>query len=319
MVVRSIVSGMQLVCVKPAMQPLKYFCGNTADNSCDIMTFSSDGVCCRTACLTINFTPDFQFAAMTPSQVKATLDNADEAAVFRHISHVIIGGGCIDSRLEEKLQRMPNAIWSTYGMTETLSHIAMRRVNGEHASYWYTPMEGVSVSLTADNSLVVDAPSICSSPLVTNDIAEINGHGQFRIIGRKDNVVNSGGVKIQIEDVENALRNMLPDAMAEHFVITGCPDERFGEVVVMLTDWENDIPALSEAVSVLPPYWRPKKVVSVASLPKTFQETGSGFCTITGVCKTVIQEVAVLNMYNMLLKVYLHIGCRKGIICILHP
>lgn len=269
MVVRSIVSGMPLVCVKPSMHPLKYFCEHTDDTLCEVMTFSSGGVRNRVSCPAADVSPDFLFAAMVPSQVKASLDCPEEASVFRRISNMIIGGGHIDAALEDRLQNMSNAIWSTYGMTETLSHIAMRRVNGEHASCWYTPMDGVRVSLTAEHTLVIDAPLLCPSQLVTNDIAEINSHGRFRILGRKDNVINSGGVKIQIEEVESAIRAMLPDEMAEHFAITGCSDERFGEVVAMLTDSEDAVAVFSEALSALPSYWKPKKILYVSSLPQT--------------------------------------------------
>ena len=72
-------------------------------------------------------------------------------------------------------------------MTETLSHIALRRLNGPEASDWYTPFESIQIRLSKENTLVIYAPEICGKELVTNDIAEINGQNQFRILGRKDN------------------------------------------------------------------------------------------------------------------------------------
>ena len=81
------------------------------------------------------------------------------------------------------------------GMTETLSHIALRRLNGPEASDWYTPFESIQIRLSKENTLVIYAPEICEKGLVTNDIAEINGQNQFRILGRKDNTINTGGVK----------------------------------------------------------------------------------------------------------------------------
>ncbi|MCM1312289.1 MAG: AMP-binding protein [Bacteroides sp.] len=267
MVVRSIIAGMNLISVKPAMQPLKYFCGTADDNRYDIWQFASGK-----QSENISIPIGLKFAAMVPSQARATLDSPEETAIFRGINNIIIGGGSIDTKLEAQLRDMPNAIWSTYGMTETLSHIAMRRVSGKTASQWYTPMKGISLSLAADGALVIDAPRLCPSPLTTNDIAEFNASGQFRILGRKDNVINSGGVKIQIEEVERKLSDALPNDMAEHFAITSCPDERFGEAVVILTDRAEIVPALPEAISQLPPYWRPKRIQVVAQLPKT----GSG-------------------------------------------
>lgn len=126
------------------------------------------------------------------------------------INHLIIGGGAIDDKMERELRDFPNAVWSTYGMTETLSHIALRRLNGSEASCWYTPFENVDVSVNEDGCLVIDAPKVSDSRIVTNDIAEIGKDGRhFRILGRKDNVIDSGGIKIQIEEVEALLKKYL--------------------------------------------------------------------------------------------------------------
>ena len=107
-------------------------------------------------------------------------------------------------------------------MTETLSHIALRRLNGPEASDWYTPFESIQIRLSKENTLVIYAPEICGKELVTNDIAEINGQNQFRILGRKDNTINTGGVKVQIEQVEAALKEHL----SVPFLITSAPDEK---------------------------------------------------------------------------------------------
>ena len=87
-------------------------------------------------------------------------------------------------------------------MTETLSHIAMRRLNGPEASEWYTPFPGVDTSLEPDGNLVIHAPAVNPDELPTNDLAKFDAQGRFRILGRRDNIVNTGGVKVQIEQVE---------------------------------------------------------------------------------------------------------------------
>ena len=89
------------------------------------------------------------------------------------VRHLIIGGGAIDDELARELRQFPNAVWSTYGMTETLSHIALRRLSGPEASEWYTPFKGVEVTTDGDGCLVIDAPQVCAETLVTNDIAEV--------------------------------------------------------------------------------------------------------------------------------------------------
>ena len=145
MVVRAIERDLQLMVVEPNGHPLK----------------QGDGV---------------TFAAMVPMQVYNSLQVPAECERLKQIKHLIIGGGAIDETLAEALKAFPNNVWSTYGMTETLSHIALRRLSGPEASDWYTPFPSVKVSVNDEGCLVIDAPEVCAERLVTNDIAEI----QFR-------------------------------------------------------------------------------------------------------------------------------------------
>jgi O-succinylbenzoic acid--CoA ligase len=189
------------------------------------------------------------------------------------IKHLIIGGGAIDEAMAEELKSFPNAVWSTYGMTETLSHIALRRLSGPECSDWYTPFPSVGVSQDDDGCLVIDAPAVHDGILVTNDIVELipplpvgGGQGRaFRILGRKDNVICSGGVKIQIEEVERLLRKhtQLP------FLISKCSDKKFGEAVVLLTE-SDDLDSLRLLCQqVLPHFWQPRHYLHVGKLPFT--------------------------------------------------
>ena len=263
MVVRSIERKLRLFSVKPSGHPL-------SDES-----------------LTKMVEMDFDFVAMVPMQVYNTLQVPQERERLSRIKHLIIGGGAIDDALAEELRSLPGAVWSTYGMTETLSHIALRRLNGEEASEWYQPFDSVGVSLNSDGCLVIDAPLVCSEPLVTNDIAEIkqqetsshssdassslktsSPHVLFRIKGRKGNVICSGGIKIQIEEVENLLRQHL-DAP---FLLAKKKDEKFGEIAVLVTE-SGDLEGV-EAIcrQVLPKYWVPRQYLHFDQLPMT--ETG---------------------------------------------
>ncbi len=172
MVVRAIVCGLRLIEVPPSGHPLAG----------------------------LKSAPTF--AAMVPMQVYNSLRVSEERRLLGSISHLIIGGGAIDNDMAAELACFGNAVWSTYGMTETLSHIALRRLSGPEASEWYTPFDGVSVSLTPDGCLAIDAPDVCATTITTNDIARLAPDGRrFRIIGRKDNVICSGGIKIQAEEV----------------------------------------------------------------------------------------------------------------------
>ncbi len=219
------------------------------------------------------------FAAMVPLQVWNLLQQAPERLL--QIRHLIIGGGAVNDELAAALKDLPNAVWSTYGMTETLSHIALRRLNGPERSEWYTPFEGVDVSLNEEGRLVIHAPAVHDGPLVTNDIAELSTANcqlstvnfqlstqKFRILGRKDNVICSGGIKIQIEEVERLLHPHLH----EPYMITKTPDTKLGEQVVLLTE-SHDIPTIQGVCrQVLPKYWQPRKYLSVDQIPIT--ETG---------------------------------------------
>ena len=229
------------------------------------------------------------FAAMVPMQVYNTLQVPEERERLSRIRHLIIGGGAIDAALEQELQSLPGdiAIWSTYGMTETLSHIALRRSNGDEPSEWYQPFDSVRISQTEEGCLVIDAPQVCAETLVTNDIVEIEPYIynkveklRFRIKGRKDNVICSGGIKIQIEEVETLLKPHLE----KPFMLAKKKDGKFGEIAVLLSE-DEDIKRVEATVRRLLSdesekssdhkkykYWIPKEFRYVEHLPLT--ETG---------------------------------------------
>jgi O-succinylbenzoic acid--CoA ligase len=180
------------------------------------------------------------------------------------IRQLIVGGGAIDDALARELVGLPIQRWSTYGITETLSHIALRRLNGPEASGWYTPFAGVMLSQTAEGCLVIDAPQVCRDTLITNDIAELAPDGRFRIIGRKDNVICSGGIKIQAEELERQLQPHI----SVPFMISKKSDSKFGQAVVLLTEGDI-ISARIACQSVLPKYHQPRVYIHVDHLPLT--------------------------------------------------
>ena len=207
------------------------------------------------------------FAAMVPMQVYNSLQVPAEKERLMAIRHLIIGGGAIDEEMEAELRSFPNAVWSTYGMTETLSHIALRRISGPEASEWYTPFPTVKLSTNDEGCLVIDAPEVCAQTLVTNDIVELKPDGRFRIRGRKDNVICSGGIKIQIEEVEQALKKYV----RVPYIISKRKDPKFGEIVVLLTEGDTaQVQTICQ--QVLPKYHQPKLYLKIDKIPLT--ETG---------------------------------------------
>ena len=243
MVVRSIERRLKLISVPPSGHPL-------ADNY---------------QLSTINY--QLNFAAMVPMQVYNSLQVPVEKERLMAIRHLIIGGGAIDEEMEAELRSFPNAVWSTYGMTETLSHIALRRISGPEASEWYTPFPTVTLSTNDEGCLVIDAPEVCAQTLVTNDIVELKPDGRFRIRGRKDNVICSGGIKIQIEEVEQALKKYV----RVPYIISKRKDPKFGEIVVLLTEGDTaQVQTICQ--QVLPKYHQPKLYLKIDKIPLT--ETG---------------------------------------------
>lgn len=253
MVVRALVGELDLVVRKPSSHPLAHLKEN------------------------------IRFAAMTPMQVYNSLSVPEEAERLKQIELLIIGGGVIGKQLEEALKIMPNTVYSTYGMTETLSHIALRRLNGPDVSDYYTPFLSVKLSLSEEGTLVIDAPLLSDEVLVTNDIVHLLPDGRFRVLGRKDNVINSGGIKILVEQVEEKLNPVIPVA----FAVTSIPHSRLGEAVVLLLEQgDYDMEELREQVILLlPKYHRPKYIKVVFSIPVT----GNGK-TDRSACKRLANE-----------------------------
>lgn len=250
MIVRSLIRSLRLTVVEPSGHPLA----------------SVPHVSTQDSLAAVDSPFSYDFVAMVPMQVYNSLQVPAERERLMAIRHLIIGGGAIDDGLAQELKRFPHAVWSTYGMTETLSHIAMRRLSGNGASEWYTPLDHVEVSLDADHCLVIDAPLVTAGRLTTHDIAELSADGRhFRIIGRRDNVICSGGIKIQIEEVERLLR---PHIRAP-FVITKCRDTKFGETVVLLTQTADPVALRTVCEQHLPAYWRPRHYVHTDRIPFT--------------------------------------------------
>jgi O-succinylbenzoic acid--CoA ligase len=207
--------------------------------------------------------PRVEFAAMTPMQVYNSLQSAEERRRLKSIKKLLIGGSAIDAELEKKLRRFPGEVYMSYGMTETLSHIALRRISGTEASDYYTPFPSVRLSLSERGTLVIDAPLVCDEILETNDLAEIRADGTFRILGRIDNVINSGGIKIHAEELENELRAVI----SINFAITSVPDPQLGEAVVLLVEDEKRYPSFS--FKSLPAHRRPRYVLRTGCIPVT--------------------------------------------------
>jgi len=152
---------------------------------------------------TENIDGPIDFAAMVPLQLEKSLD------ILNKVKVLIVGGGRMNQSLIKKLQSVSTRVYETYGMTETLTHVAIKPLNGPNKSDVFTALEGVRFETDERNCLVVNVPKVNPDPVVTNDIVERINETSFRWLGRFDNIINSGGVKIIPEEVEVKLTSVI--------------------------------------------------------------------------------------------------------------
>jgi O-succinylbenzoic acid--CoA ligase len=197
---------------------------------------------------------DFDFCGMVPLQAKNSLKD-----LYR-IKKLIIGGAKINKTLESELVVIPSQIYETYGMTETITHIAAKRV-GESA---FTVLPNVKVTQDDRHCLVIDAHTISGEKIVTNDLAELISDTQFVWKGRFDNVINSGGIKLIPEQIEEKLASSISNC----FFVYGQADELLGEKLVLYVEGES-MPIDESIFEALDKYERPKEIVFIPEFKRT--------------------------------------------------
>lgn len=232
MLVRAILGDLQLYALEPSSQPLN------------------------------DFPETIDFAAMVPMQVFEQLKVKDS---LNSVKKLLIGGGAVSDDLSSQLQTCTCAAYESYGMTETVSHIALRRINGFEAQTGFSCMPAVSVALDERGCLQITAPDLLPTPLQTNDFAEILSSGEFRILGRIDNVINSGGIKIQPEEIERQIASFF----TKSYAVSSIPDEKLGEKLVLVSE-EPISPELLQTINQsLPAYHKMHQAIQMSLLPLT--------------------------------------------------
>ena len=199
------------------------------------------------------------FAAMVPLQLENSSNDLDK------VKTLIVGGGQVSLQLIKKLQNISTQIYETYGMTETLTHVAIKPLNGPNKSDIFSALDGIHFEIDERDCLVINAPMLSPESIVTNDIIELINDISFRWLGRFDNVINSGGVKIIPEVVEAKLASVIID---RRFYIVGETDNKLGEKVVLLVEGNETELSFQH----LEKYERPKEIYFIPE----FVETESG-------------------------------------------
>lgn len=208
-------------------------------------------------CPLSSITETVQFAAMVPLQVQRCLD---EQCLDR-TEQLLIGGAAPSNQLLQSLQNSRTACYISYGMTETMSHVALRRLNGEGASLWYEGLNGIHFSLDRRGCLFIDAAPLGIENIQTNDLCALRDEHHFRWLGRVDFVINSGGIKIIPEQIELLLSSEVPYP----FFISSIPHLTLGEQVVLIIESVADETMasmiLQKAIEVCPQYQAPKQIL----------------------------------------------------------
>ncbi len=214
MLVRGFVLGLDLIVVTPSGNPLAGFSPDTR----------------------------FDFTALVPLQLQHILnDTPDRLPILNEMKAILVGGAPVSASLQAQLQRIRAPIYHTYGMTETVTHIALRRLNGPRADSAFIPLPGVKTGLDKRGCLTIRSAVTGGKTLRTNDLVELYPGGSFVWRGRIDNVINSGGVKVQVEKVESALEGALLRVAGERyaqrrFFVGPMEDVRLGQMVVAVIE-----------------------------------------------------------------------------------
>lgn len=224
---------------------------------------------------------DIDFCAMVPAQVYNSLSLPDEKKKLKKIRSLIVGGAPVSYSLQQEISTLEGKVFSTFGMTETMSHVAMRRLNGREASDEFMTLPGIRIETGSkiDNdisenqlakatagsigNLIIHVPYIETSPVITNDIVEITGQQSFRWLGRLDHVINTGGFKIFPEEIETKIASVMhsmegkfsasgsslqKDQSTQRYFIAPLPDKKLGQIPVLIIEAPEPTAIYKESV-----------------------------------------------------------------------
>ncbi|MFV7236676.1 MULTISPECIES: AMP-binding protein [Flavobacterium] len=196
----------------------------------------------------------YDFVAMVPLQAQNSLKE------LKNVKKMIVGGAKMSKSLENSLSKLSTKGYETYGMTETITHIAAKKIGGKA----FSVLPNIKISHDDRNCLVIDAPKISEEKIVTNDLVDLINENEFIFLGRIDNVINSGGIKLIPEQIEEKLSNKIHS----RFFVTGIQDATLGEKLALIIEGEKQL--LDETIfDGLDKYEKPKEVFYVSKFIET--------------------------------------------------
>jgi len=249
MLVRSMEAGMNMYIVEPTANPLEK--------------------------IPTDVTIDFM--ALVPYQLETILGSPHKDKLDK-VKIALIGGAPLSTEIRKDLKSLTCTFYATYGMTETLSHIALQKLNGENAQDFFQTLKNISIQVDQRGCLIIHAPHLGSDSIVTNDLVELISENQFRWLGRFDNVINSGGVKVIPEKIESAITPLMIELnLINRFFISGLPDRTLGEAVILFIEGEMLETKLEQTLMQ-----RLKETVGKYEVPKLIRYASKFIQTDTG-------------------------------------
>jgi o-succinylbenzoate---CoA ligase len=205
------------------------------------------------------------FTAMVPLQVKNLIGDKTD---FTKIKKLIIGGAEVDYILINALQKMETEVFATYGMTETCSHVALQRINGKNPDKAFHLLTGITIATNEDGCLTISYPELSDKSIQTTDLVEIVSPTEFKWLGRADNVINSGGIKISPEELEAVIRPLVHSEC----IISLKVDEMLGSRVVLVIEGKSsdvDTEWLFQKITgITGSHKAPKEIVFMKEFPR---------------------------------------------------
>lgn len=238
MIVRAITGKLNLFAVDPVANPLQY----------------------------IPEKVKFDLCSMVPLQLKEVIGDKNTVKKMEHIKSVLIGGAPMDPVLIRKSRELKPQIFLTFGMTETVSHIAMQKINGPSNVNYFEALPGIILDRDERGCLIINGPVTGNLSLVTNDLVELLDENRFIWKGRIDHVINSGGVKLVVEELEKKIRMALNRISADiDFFLAGVPDHKLGERLCIVVEMQNNRVELNKIKNTL------KKVLDIYEFPREWR------------------------------------------------
>lgn len=205
-----------------------------------------------------NFTDKaiFTFTSLVPLQLQEIITKTpDKIPILNKMRAILVGGAPISKKLLHQIKNLSSAVYHTYGMTETVSHIALRRLNGHCMSDYFTPLEGVKLALSDRGCLMITSPLTDHKTLLTNDLVELFEDGSFYWLGRVDNVINTGSFKVQAEKVEMALEKTFQSELCaclvnRRFFVGSLCDPDYGQIIVAVIEGSPISQALQSTIKL---------------------------------------------------------------------